>query len=131
MACMELQSWQPLAQLAKIRERVSQVSQLAGWRPASDWYETDEDLVLVMDAPGLDMSRLEIAHDGQRLVVSGEREPQRYGETRTSERPKGAFQRELEIPASVEPGSAVAQYRAGQLEIRFHKLVNTITVSGG
>jgi HSP20 family protein len=131
MASMELQSWQPLAQLAKIRERVSQVSQIAGWRPASDWFETEEDLVLVMDAPGLDMTHLEIAHDGQRLVVSGEREPQRYGEARLSERPKGSFQRDLEIPTTVEPGSAVAQYRAGQLEIRFRKLVNTITVSGG
>ena len=131
MTRMELQSWQPLAQLAKIRERISQVSQTAGWRPAADWYETPEDLVLVMDAPGLNMNGLEIAHDGVRLVVSGEREEQRYGETRTTERPKGGFQRELEIPASVEPGSAVAQYRSGQLEIRFRKLVNTITVHGG
>ncbi len=128
---MELQSWQPLAQLAKIRERVEQVSQVAGWRPAADWYETPEDLMLVVDAPGLDMNRLEMAHDGEHIVVSGEREAQRYGEARTAERPKGGFQRDLEIPVGVEPGSAVAQYRAGQLEIRFRKLVNTITVTGG
>jgi HSP20 family molecular chaperone IbpA len=128
---MELQTWQPLAQLAKIRERVTQISHAAGWRPATDWFENAEDLVLVMDAPGLDMNGLEIAHDGQRIVISGSREQQRYGEIKVTERPGGTFQRDLEIPLQVEPGSGVAQYRAGQLEIRFRKLVNTITVSGG
>jgi HSP20 family molecular chaperone IbpA len=128
---MELQTWQPLAQLAKIRERVTQISQVAGWRPATDWFETTDDLVLVMDAPGLDMNQLEIAHDGQRIVVSGQREEQRYGDIKVTERPRGTFSRDLEIPLQVEPGSGVAQYRAGQLEIRFRKLRNTITVSGG
>jgi HSP20 family protein len=128
---MELQTWKPLAQLAKIRERVTQISQSAGWRPAADWYESSEDLVLVLDAPGLDMNHLEIAHDGQRIAVSGNREEQRYGEIKVTERPQGNFQRDLEIPIEVEPGSGVAQYRAGQLEIRFRKLVNTITVNSG
>ena len=128
---MDLQTWQPLTQLAKIRERVTQISSSAGWRPAADWYESDADLLLVMDAPGLEISTLEIAHDGQRIAVSGGREAQRYGSALHSERPTGHFQRELEIPVAVEPGSAVAQYRAGQLEIRFRKLGDTITVGSG
>lgn len=128
---MDLQTWQPLSQLAKIRERVTQISQSAGWRPASDWYESGSDLLLVMDAPGLEITTLEIAHDGQRIAVSGGREAQRYGTPLHSERPNGHFQRELEIPVAVEPGSAVAQYRAGQLEIRFRKLGDTITVNAG
>jgi HSP20 family protein len=128
---MELQTWQPLAQLAKLRERVTQVSRVAGWRPAADWFETDKDLVLVLDAPGLDMQHLEIAHDAQTIAISGEREAQQYGQLRQSERPQGVFQREFEIPVAVEPGSAVAQYRAGQLEVRFRKLGDTITVRAG
>lgn len=128
---MDLQTWQPLTQLAKIRERVTQISQSAGWRPPADWYESGFDLLLVMDAPGLDINTLEIAHDGQRIAVSGGREAQRYGTPLHSERSNGHFQRELVIPVAVEPGSAVAQYRAGQLEIRFRKLGDTITVSSG
>ncbi len=123
-----LQSWQPLAQLASIRERVTQLAQRAGWRPAADWFDSGDDLTVVLDAPGLDMQQLEIAHDGGVLQITGTREAQNYGEPRSTERPLGGFQRSLEIPEEVEPGSAVAQYRAGQLEIRFRKLGRTITV---
>jgi HSP20 family molecular chaperone IbpA len=123
-----LQSWQPLAQLARIRERVTQLAQRAGWQPAADWFDSGDDLILVLDAPGLDMQQLEIAHDGDLLQITGTREQQNYGERRTGERLLGGFQRSLNIPEEVEPGSAVAQYRAGQLEIRFRKLGRTITV---
>ncbi len=125
---MELQSWQPLSQLAKIRERVAQISQRAGWSPSADWFESDDDLLLVLDAPGLDMNLLEIAHDGNMISVIGTREDQTFGTRLHGERALGSFQRNLEIPLAVEAGSVVAQYRAGQLEIRFRKLGRTITV---
>jgi HSP20 family molecular chaperone IbpA len=123
-----LQSWQPLAQLARIRERVTQLAQRAGWQPAADWFDSGDDLIVVLDAPGLDMQQLEIAHDGGVLQITGAREQQNYGERRIGERVLGGFQRSLEIPEEIEPGNAVAQYRAGQLEIRFRKLGRTITV---
>ena len=129
---MELQTWKPLSDLANIRERIEQLSGSAGvWHPAADWFETDDDLILVLDAPGVNPDSLEIAHDGDTLIVAGEREAQDYGEARVSERPKGRFERNLQPPEGVEPGSAVAQYRAGQLEVRFRKLGRTITVEPG
>ena len=39
LQAMEIKSWQPLSQLAKIRERVAQISQRSGWSPAADWFE--------------------------------------------------------------------------------------------
>jgi HSP20 family protein len=129
---MELKTWKPLADLASIRERVSQLTQTSNvWAPAADWYETDDDLILVLDAPGCDPDSFEIAHDNESLTVAGTREAQEFGEARRRERPEGTFQRSLEVPESVEPGSAVAQYRAGQLEVRFRKLGRTITVEPG
>ncbi len=128
---MEIKSWQPLSQLAKIRERVAQISQRAGWSPAADWFESDDDLLLVLDAPGLEMSLLELTHDGTQLTIAGTREDQGYGERLHGERPLGSFGRLLEIPKAVELGSGVAQYRAGQLEIRFRKAGRTITVGRG
>ena len=128
---MEIQTWQPLSQLAKIRERVAQISQRAGWSPAADWFESEEDVLLVLDTPGLEMSLLELSHDGTQLTIAGTREDQGYGQRLHGERPLGSFQRTLEIPVSVELGSGVAQYRAGQLEIRFRKLGRTITVDAG
>ena len=128
---MEIKSWQPLSQLAKIRERVAQISQRSGWSPAADWFESDDALLLVLDAPGLDMSLLELNHDGNLLTITGTREDQGYGARLHGERPLGSFSRVLEIPVSVEPDSGVAQYRSGQLEIRFGKLGRTITIDAG
>lgn len=128
---MDLQTWKPLAELAGVRERIEKLKGTGGWIPAADWYETDDDLLLVLDAPGVDPSSFEIAHDGDDLTVAGTREQHEYGQARVSERPQGTFQRALRVPEPVEPGSAVAQYRAGQLEVRFSKMNRTITVEAG
>jgi HSP20 family molecular chaperone IbpA len=88
-------------------------------------------VLLVLDAPGLDMSLLELNHDGNVLTISGTREDQGYGSRLHGERPLGSFSRVLEIPIVVEADSGVAQYRAGQLEVRFLKVGRTITVDAG
>jgi HSP20 family molecular chaperone IbpA len=128
MTPMDIQTWQPLSQLAKIRERVAHISQRAGWSPAADWFESDEDLVLVLDAPGLDLSSLDLTHDGNLVTIAASRESLSYGQRIHGERPQGGFSRMLELPQPVEPNSGVAQYRAGQLEVRFHKVGRTIDV---
>ncbi|MFN3267388.1 MAG: Hsp20/alpha crystallin family protein [Deinococcales bacterium] len=125
---MDIQTWQPLSQLAKIRERVSQISHRAGWSPAADWFASEEDLLLVLDAPGLDLSMLELSHDGNTITIEGSRENLDYGERLHGERPLGSFSRVFELPHPVETGSGVAQYRAGQLEVRFRRLGRTIDV---
>jgi HSP20 family molecular chaperone IbpA len=129
---MDLDTWKPINQLSKIRERIEKLGTGTGiWTPAADWFESDDDLILVLDAPGIDMSTLEISHDAERVKVRGQRENQAYGTGLKLERPMGLFERELEIPLAVQADSAVAQYRAGQLEIRFAKLSRTITIEPG
>ena len=129
---MELETWKPINQLSKIRERIEKLGTGTGiWSPAADWFESDDDLILVLDAPGIDMQTLEIAHDGSQVSIRGQRENQRYGTGLTLERPMGAFERELELPLAVQADSAVAQYRVGQLELRFSKLARTITIEPG
>jgi HSP20 family molecular chaperone IbpA len=129
---MDLDTWKPINQLAKIRERIEKLGTGTGvWSPAADWFESDDDLILVLDAPGIDLSTLEIVHDGELVRVRGNREDQTYGTGLKLERPLGAFERELELPLAVQSDSAVAQYRVGQLEIRFAKLSRTITIEPG
>ncbi len=129
---MDLQTWKPINELAKIRERVEKLSSGTGvWTPAADWFESDDDLVLVLDAPGLDMNTLEITHDATQIDLRGTRENNSFGTGLKLERPTGSFERSLEIPQAVEANSAVAQYRSGQLEIRFSKSSRTITIEAG
>jgi HSP20 family protein len=126
----DVQRWAPLGELDEIRERVARLALgAATWAPAADWFETDEDLILVVDVPGIDPNTLELAHDGEEIVVAGARAEVSYGEARGLERPRGAFQRSLRVPVAVVEGSAEAQYRAGLLEVRFTKLSRTITVN--
>ncbi len=129
---MDLDTWKPINQLSKIRERIEKLAGGTGiWTPAADWFESDDDLILVLDAPGIDMGTLEIAHDAELVSIRGGRENQTYGVSVKLERPSGVFERELEIPLAVQSDSAVAQYRVGQLEIRFAKLSRTITIEPG
>jgi HSP20 family protein len=129
---MDLDTWKPINQLSKIRERIEKLGTGTGiWTPAADWFESDDDLILVLDAPGIDMGTLEIAHDNELVSIRGGRENQTYGTGLKLERPMGTFERELEIPLAVQADSAVAQYRVGQLEIRFAKLSRTITIEPG
>jgi len=127
---MDLQH-RPLNTLALIRERVEQIASPApAWTPFADWFETADDLILVMDVPGVEPESLELAHDGEAVILAGRRASQPWGEPRVSERPRGLFERSLALPEPVEPGSAEAQYRNGQLEVKFRKLGRTITVNG-
>lgn len=126
---MELQSWRPLTDLADIRERIARLSGGAGaWTPAADWFETDDGLVLVVDVPGVQTGSLEIALDGESIVVAGERDAVVPGEPRHRERPSGRFERSLRLPEPVEPESGEAQCVAGVLEVRLRKLHRTIDV---
>jgi HSP20 family protein len=124
---LALASLPAMAELDGIRARIAR---LAGgvWQPAADWFESDEDLILVIDAPGIDARSIEMSHDGQEITIAAEREASHYGQSRSTERPQGGFQRTMRIPEPVEPGSAAAQYRLGQIEVHFRKLSRTITV---
>lgn len=136
---MNIKRWQP-KELEKVREKVELLSDLskkganrflasgALWLPPADWFQTESDLVLVIDAPGIDPSSFELVHDGQEVVIAGRRLVENFGEPLQCERPVVGFERRFELPEEVEPGSAEAQYRLGLLEIRFRKLGNTITV---
>jgi HSP20 family protein len=116
-----------LAELDGIRARIARLGH-GVWHPAADWFESDDDLVLVIDAPGIDARSIEMSHDSQEITIAAQREASHYGQSRSTERPQGGFQRSMRIPEPVEPGSAAAQYRLGQIEVHFRKLGRTITV---
>jgi HSP20 family protein len=124
---MALAKLPALAELDGIRARIARLAH-GVWQPAADWFESDDDLVLVIDAPGIDARSIAMSHDGQEITIAAQREASHYGQSRSTERPQGGFQRSMRIPEPVEPGSAAAQYRLGQIEVHFRKLGRTITV---
>ena len=74
-----------------------------------------------MELPGIDEDDVEVAVDGDRLVVRGERRsrlPARPDRFHRMERSHGAFARAFALPQAVDPGPGAAQFRDGLLRHR-------------
>ncbi|MGB9183694.1 MAG: Hsp20/alpha crystallin family protein [Solirubrobacteraceae bacterium] len=94
------------------------------WIPAMDLVETDGDLVLRADLPGLSEEDVNIELEDNVLTVSGERkiehDERKEGYYRV-ERSSGAFRRSLTLPEGVDAEGVKATFDRGVLEVRVPK----------
>ncbi|MEW6286757.1 MAG: Hsp20/alpha crystallin family protein [Chloroflexota bacterium] len=92
------------------------------WHPPTDVYETDEFLVVKMEIAGMRDEDLEVAVQGNLLMVSGSRsdslERKAYYQM---EIPFGRFSVGIELPVPVNSENASAEYKDGFLTIQFPK----------
>jgi HSP20 family protein len=92
--------------------------------PTIDIDETDDDVVVTADLPGLEPHDFAVEIVGERLLIRGEKKHQsnRTGHGYTySERSYGAFARALQFPCEVAPDKARATYKQGVLRITLPK----------
>ncbi len=94
------------------------------WAPAADIVETDNEIVLKADLPGIDPKDVDIqVHDGT-LTLRGERKFEsdvKEDDFRRVERVYGAFVRSFAIPQTVDAEHVSAQYHNGVLELKLPK----------
>jgi HSP20 family protein len=94
------------------------------WSPAVDIFETENEVVLKADVPGVELKDIEVRVENQTLTVKGERqfeqEEQRKGYHRI-ERSYGAFQRNFAVPQTVDTEKVAAEYENGVLTISLPK----------
>ena len=106
------------------REDASGYGSSRRWIPPMDLVETEDNLVLRADLPGVDQGDIEIEVKDGVLTVSGERKAQheekREGYHRV-ERSFGRFSRSLELPKGVDPENVSAHFDKGVLEVRMPK----------
>jgi HSP20 family protein len=88
------------------------------WMPPLAVWESDSEIVVCLDLPGLKREQVEVVVQGDMLTVSGVRQVREGHRLRTSECPLGAFRRALIIPAALRGAEPVAQMKEGVLEIR-------------
>ena len=94
------------------------------WSPSLELTETEEELRLRAELPGVDPKDVEITLDGDHLTVSGKKEASKESEKencRYSERSYGAFRRTLALPVEVQADSAEANHKDGVLTITLKK----------
>lgn len=99
------------------------------WQPAMDIYETAGDIIVVLEAAGMDRDSLEISMDHNNLVVRGERLDAPRGvrqKYHMAEITFGGFERVIEVPVAVDADRASASYKDGILEIVLPKAAERV-----
>jgi HSP20 family protein len=97
---------------------------LTAWSPNVDVYETDNEIVVKADVPGVEPEDLEVTCTEDSLVIRGEtrrEEDREEGGWRRVERRYGRFERVIPLPPGTRPDDARASFRNGVLELRIPK----------
>jgi HSP20 family protein len=94
------------------------------WAPAMDVCETNLDLRVLVELPGIPQAQIQIEIAEGVLTIRGERHPDpalRQDQLLRLERRYGPFYRSLNLPSVVDTEAVRASYRDGVLEIRLSK----------
>ena len=100
-------------------------SRAQGVHPPVNLYEYAEGFVLTAELPGMKLEDIELAVQGNRLSIRGERKISYPDDGRTSlhrrERQVGRFRRAVELPAAIDSEKVEASYRNGVLLVKLPK----------
>src|ERR1700733_320523 len=94
------------------------------WAPSVDIFETDNELVLKADIPGVDQKDIDIRLENGTLSLKGERKFEREEKNKgfhRLERSYGSFVRYFTVPDTVDADQVKAGYEAGWLTITLPK----------
>jgi HSP20 family protein len=95
----------------------------SGWSPALDLYQNNDNVVAVIELPGMRKEDIEISlHDGT-LTISGERKSESSNDEKAerTERYVGKFRRSITLPTRVNANKVRATYRDGILTVTLPK----------
>ncbi len=132
---MSLIRWDPFDDLASLRESMDKLFEefftrrprgqvLMTWQPAVEVFETDNDVVVRAELPGIDPKHVDIAVTNDTLTIKGEARAEQEDKGRNYYRRElhyGSFTRALALPDGVNGAQATASYKNGILEIRVRK----------
>jgi HSP20 family protein len=128
--------WEPLRELEAMQNEMRRVfGQITGlgtaggegeggtWLPPLDVSETESDLTLSLDLPGVPRESIEIEVDEGTLTITGTRERRaREGERfYRVERRFGTFSRSVPLPPGIDDTQIRADFRDGVLDVRVPK----------
>jgi len=132
----ELTSWPSLDRWMSLRDDLNSLFEspfgssfgragqlFSGWSPALDLYQSNDNVVAIIELPGMRKEDIEISlHDGT-LTISGERrrETSNGEKTERTERYMGKFRRSITLPASMDANKVSATYQDGILTVTLPK----------
>lgn len=127
--------WDPFRDLTVLQDRINRLfneqasradvekSSGRAWAPVVDILETDNDLIVRAEVPGVTREDIDIEVTAESLSIRGERkcpdcETEKFLRI---ERPYGPFERSFTIGVPVQADKVKASYRDGVLEVMIPK----------
>ncbi len=95
-----------------------------GWRPQTDMYETDAEVVIIMDIAGIKTKDIRLSLESNHLILGGIRREYVSESKRKYHKMEidfGPFERRVELPSPIDPDRVTARYSQGFLEIHLPK----------
>lgn len=98
----------------------TEVPALGEWRPKVDISETRDTVVVKAELPGVDQQDIAISLQDNVLTIRGEKEEEAVGKDKRYhrvERSCGPFSRVMRLPATVDGGTASAEFKDGVVTV--------------
>ena len=128
--------WSLQREMNRVFEDFSRGFDLAPWpgegaerwsfQPTLDLRETDDEIEVTADLPGLEEKDIELSLAADRLTLRGERREEREHKENDVphriERAYGSFQRTVALPCEVDPDRAEAVFKKGVLTVTLPKV---------
>ncbi len=134
---MAIIRWDPFRDLITIREKMNRLFEEAHlargeerdlvsglWSPSVDIYETEQELVLTAEVPGIEDKNIEIKIEDNTLTLKGERKFEKETEEESYhriERAYGSFYRSFSLPSHIDQDKVEAEHENGVLKITMPK----------
>ncbi|MDJ0620034.1 MAG: Hsp20/alpha crystallin family protein [Calothrix sp. MO_192.B10] len=131
----DIEMWEPIREMESLRDEMNYLfekfmhpgnggSKGITFRPAVEMEETDDEISLKLEIPGLDIKDIEIQASEDGVSISGERK----SETKTEEKGMmrsefhyGRFERSIHLPAHIQNDKVKAEYHNGILSLTLPK----------
>jgi HSP20 family protein len=125
--------WDPFRELVQLQNRANRLFQETGqdeglrstsFVPLVDIYETEQNIVLKLEVPGVEQKDLDIRLENNTITIRGERKFEKEVKEENFhrvERRYGSFQRSFSLPNTVNTEQVSADYENGVLKVTMAK----------
>jgi HSP20 family protein len=132
---MPIVRWDPFREIVQMRDEIGRwfgditerekgERKSAMWAPDVDIKETEKEVIVRADLPGIKMEDIDVSVDENQLVIKGERKIEKEEKEKDYirvERSYGSFYRSFDVGVPIKAEEVKASYADGVLEITIPK----------